>query len=53
MSKHYGLPYMGSKNKIAEHIVYGWQTRENDYQVRTPYVEDDSEMFTTINEVPF
>lgn len=41
------------KNNIAEHIVYGWQTGENDYQVRTPYVEDGSEMFTTINEVPF
>lgn len=41
------------KNNIAEHIVYGWQTGENDYQVRTPYVEDGSEMFTTISEVPF
>lgn len=39
------------KNSIAEHVVYGWQDEPN--QVRTPYVEDDSEMFTTINEVPF
>lgn len=39
------------KNSIAEHVVYGWADEPN--QVRTPYVEDDSEMFTTINEVPF
>jgi hypothetical protein len=39
------------KNSIAEHVVYGWADEPN--QVRTPYVEDDSEMFTIINEVPF
>jgi replicative DNA helicase len=39
------------KNSIAEHIVYGWQNEPN--QVRTPYVEDNTEMFTTISEVPF
>lgn len=41
------------KNDINENIRYGWETSEYNYQVRTPYVEDDSEMFTTINEVPF
>ena len=39
------------KNSIAEHIVYGWQDEPK--EVRTPYVEDTSEMFTTISEVPF
>lgn len=39
------------KNSVAEHIVYGWQDEPN--EVRTPYVEDNTEMFTTINEVPF
>lgn len=39
------------KNSIAEHIVYGWQDEPN--EVRTPYVEDNTEMFTTISEVPF
>ena len=39
------------KNSVAEHIVYGWQDEPN--EVRTPYVEDNSEMFTTISEVPF
>lgn len=39
------------KSSIAEHIVYGWQDEPN--EVRTPYVEDTSEMFTTISEVPF
>lgn len=41
------------KNDINENIRYGWETSEYNYQVRTPYVEDDSEMFTTISEVPF
>lgn len=41
------------KNDINENIRYGWETSEYNYQVRTPYVEDGSEMFTTINEVPF
>ena len=39
------------KNSIAEHVVYGWADEPN--QVRTPYVEDNTEMFTTISEVPF
>lgn len=39
------------KNSIAEHIVYGWQDEPN--EVRTPYIEDNTEMFTTISEVPF
>lgn len=41
------------KNDINENIRYGWETSEYNYQVRTPYVEDSAEMFTTINEVPF
>lgn len=41
------------KNDINENIRYGWETSEYNYQVRTPYVEDGSEMFTTISEVPF
>lgn len=41
------------KNDINENIRYGWETSEYNYQVRTPYVEDNSEMFTTISEVPF
>ena len=48
---YYEIESRRFKNDINENIRYGWQDEPN--QVRTPYVEDDSEMFTTISEVPF
>ena len=50
---YYEIESRRFKNDINENIRYGWETSERNYQVRTPYVEDDSEMFTTISEVPF
>lgn len=48
---YYEIESRRFKNDINENIRYGWQDEPN--QVRTPYVEDTSEMFTTTNEVPF